>query len=325
MTVVWIVGSSGLLGSALRRALHRPGVRIFQPSDPFCWAKEPELVLQLRAAVQGFSGSLGTEKSWHIYWAAGVGTMSSGEAELAVETRMLSKLLSLVQSEPALTTANGCFTLASSAGAIYAGATDHIINESTPVAPTTAYAREKLIQENLAGELALSSRTVTVLLARISTLYGPGQDTGKQQGLLALIARHMLRNQPIQIYVPFDTIRDYITADDAAAAIVTASQWIEGQTGIFTRIIASEKATTIAEIISIYKRIARRTPRIVTSASKLSSNYSRSIQFRSTAPPVNSEIPRTNLFVGIAQLMAAERSVFLRSSKIESQKRSSNV
>lgn len=42
------------------------------------------------------------------------------------------------------------------------------------------------------------------LIARISMFYGPGQAKDKQQGLLAHIARCILRNQPIQIYVPYD-------------------------------------------------------------------------------------------------------------------------
>jgi UDP-glucose 4-epimerase len=122
-----------------------------------------------------------------------------------------------------------------------------------------------------------------------------------------------LRNQPIQIYVPLDTIRDYITAGDAAAAIIATMRAISEKSGVFTKIIASEQPTTIAEIISIYRRIARRTPKIVTSVSKLSSIYTRRIQFHSIAIPVNEQISRTSLLVGIAQVMAAEMSAFARS------------
>jgi len=313
MTIAWVVGSSGLLGSALHRALHRTGTRLFQPAERFRWDSQPELTVQLDVAVKAFANSVGPEKKWEIYWAAGVGTMSSTEAELVVETRTLSTLLHLVQSEPGLVAAKGCFAFASSAGAIYAGSTDDIISENTPVAPTTAYAREKLKQESLIRSFALNNCSVTAFIARISTLYGPGQATGKQQGLLAQIARCILRNQPIQIYVPFDTIRDYIAADDAAAAIVAVLRTIRGKSGIFTKIVASEIPTTIAEIISIYKRITRRSPRIVASASKLSSIYTRRIQFHSIAEPAIERISKTSLLVGIAQVMAAERSAFARS------------
>ncbi len=313
MTIAWVIGSRGLLGSALHRALHRMGVPLFTPVELFCWDNQAELTVQLVAAVKAFAAIAATGKSWQLYWAAGLGTMGSTEAELALETQVLSTLLRLIESEPKLVAAKGGFAFASSAGAIYAGATDDIINENTPAAPTTAYAREKIKQENLLSTFADSNRNATVLLARISTLYGPGQAVGKQQGLLALIARHILRNQPIQIYVPFDTIRDYITADDAAAAIIAALRAISAESGVFTKIIASEQPATIAEIISIYKRIARRKPRIVTSASKQSSLYTRRIQFHSIAVPVDEPLPKTSLLVGIAQVMAAERSAFARS------------
>jgi UDP-glucose 4-epimerase len=252
------------------------------------------------------------ENSWQIYWAAGVGTMSSTEEELVLETRVLLKLLNLVESQPELVNTTGCFAFASSAGAIYAGSADDIITENTTIAPTTAYAHEKLRQENLLSSFANTNSMVTVFLARITTLYGPGQASGKRQGLLAEIARRILRNQPIKIYVPFDTIRDYIYADDGAAKIITATHAISGKKGIFIKIIASEQPTTIAEIISIFKRITRRIPRVVTSASKLSTIYTRRIQFQSITMLANEQAISTSLVVGIAQVMAAERSAFVK-------------
>lgn len=314
MTIAWVMGSGGLLGSALCCALRHNGTEIFSPAERFCWSSESELAAQLAAAVKAFSACIGTEERWEIYWAAGVGTMSSSEPALAHETRVLSRLLRLVESEPRLMAKTGALAFASSAGAIYAGSRDDIISENTPPAPTTAYAREKLRQEDLVRAFALANRGMAALLARISTLYGPGQATGKQQGLLAHIARCILRNQPIQIYVPFDTVRDYIAADDVAAAMVDVLRKTSEEPGVLTKIIAAEQPTTIAEIISIFKRIARRSPRVVTSVSRLSSIYSRRVQFRSTAALECTPKSRISLLVGIAQVMSAERAAFARSS-----------
>lgn len=312
MTIAWVIGSRGLLGSALCRTLLRHGTELFSPTEHFCWGNEHELSPQLAAAVQSFAAKVGTTDRWEIYWAAGVGTMSSPASALVPETNALSVLLSFIESQPQLTTTRGALALASSAGAIYAGYTDEIISENTPPAPTTAYAHEKLRQEDLLRSFVLASSRMSALIARISTLYGPGHSVGKQQGLIAHIARCILRNQPIQIYVPFDTIRDYITADDAAATIIASLGAISESPGVFTKIIASEQPTTIAEIVSIFKRIARRAPRIVTSASKLSSIYSRRIQFGSIAIPEYERVPMTSLLIGIAQVMASERAAFVR-------------
>jgi UDP-glucose 4-epimerase len=313
MIVAWVIGGNGLLGSGLRDELHRREVNLFTPVERFCWGREPELTFQLEAAVKAFSAVVGTESNWEIYWAAGVGTMSSIGAELEIETQVLSKILTLIESQPELIAANGHFAFASSAGAIYAGTTDDIVSENTFVAPTTAYAYEKLRQESLINQFVIKNYRTTVLLARITTLYGPGQSMGKQQGLIAEIARRILRNQPIQIYVPFDTIRDYITVGDAAVTIIAAMRAIRGKSGVYTKIVASEQPTTIAEIISIYKKVSRRNVRVVTSASKLSSIYSRRIQFHSMFDLGNEETSRTSLLVGIAQVLVAERLAFARS------------
>jgi len=313
MAIAWVVGSRGFLGSALHRALCGVETNLFIPIEYFCWDCETDLFIQLEKTVKEFAATVDHEKSWQIYWAAGVGTMNSSEEELLTESRALAKLLSLVDSEPRLTAKNGCIVFASSAGAIYAGSTDEIITESSVIAPTTVYAREKLKQENLVRTFARTNQKLTALLARISTLYGPGQATGKKQGLIALIARHIIRKQSIHIYVPLDTIRDYILVDDAATALVATLEAINGTPGVFIKIIASEKPTTIAEIISIYKRISRRNLNVVTSTSKLSSIYSRRIQLHSITCPISEQISRTSLTIGIAQVMAAERLVFMRS------------
>lgn len=160
---------------------------------------------------------------------------------------------------------------------------------------------------------ALANSRTTALLARFSTLYGPGQSLGKSQGLVAHIARCILRNQAIQIYVPLDTIRDYIAADDAAAAMVAALRSTSEHPRVIIKIIASERPATIAEIISVFRKITRRPPRIVASASKLSNFYSRRVLFRSVVLQENKPTSRTSLLVGIAEVIAAERAALARS------------
>lgn len=314
MTIAWVLGSNGLLGKALCRALLSNGSELFSPAERFHWDNDIELTTQITTAVQAFSAKVDETDQWEIYWAAGVGTMGSVAASFTPETQALSLLLQRLQSDPHLMATSGSFAFASSAGAIYAGSTDDIITENTVPAPTTDYAREKLLQENLVSAFTLANSRTTALIARISTLYGSGQAAGKKQGLLTHIARSILRNQPIQIYVPYDTIRDYITVGDAANAMIATLRSKNQKSQVTIKIIASEYPATIAEIISIFKRIARRKPLIVTSASKLSSLYSRRVQFRSMVFMKHPKTSATKLSVGIAQLMAAEREAFVRSA-----------
>lgn len=312
MSIAWILGSTGLLGSALTRQLRRQGTPLFFPNERLNWDRELELPVQLATAMQAFAKLATVTDGWEIYWAAGVGTFSSAPGDLVLETRTLALLLQLIELNPALIATPGALAFASSAGAIYAGSKQEIISETTEPAPTTAYAHEKLKQEALVKSFAAVVKNSTALLARISTIYGPGQATGKQQGLLAHIARCTVRNRPIQIFVPYDTIRDYIAVDDAAASMIASLRAIDESPRVLTKIIASEHPTTIAEIISTFRKITRRAPKIVTSANKLSSLYSRRVQFRSAvlrdAPPRSC----TSLLIGIAQLMAAERAAYAR-------------
>lgn len=314
-TVAWVIGANGLLGSALHRTLQRRRMRLFTPAERFCWQDELVLSRQLILAVKAFADLTEDSDDWQVYWAAGVGTMSSKKNQLATETRTLTQVLKLIESESALMAVDGGFAFSSSAGAIYAGASDDIITENTTVAPTTDYAKEKLKQEKLVSEFAHNNNRVAALLARISTLYGRGQADGKRQGLLAHIARCLLRNQSVHIYVPLDTIRDYIAADDAAYAIEAAMLTLSGCDGAFTKIIASEHPTTIAEIISVFQRVTRRKPRVISSVSKLSNIYTRRIQFQSITVPIKKRILKTTLLIGISQVMDAERSAFTKAGR----------
>lgn len=309
MTVAWVLGSGGLLGSALCRSLRCNKTELFYPDERFAWGCEHDIGRQLVAAVQAFSNRICTARRWEIYWAAGVGTMSSLPADLALETQILSLLLDLIDSTPQLAMIPGAIAFCSSAGAIYAGSKEQIITEATMVAPTTPYANEKIRQEELIRTFARAKDNCTVLLARISTVYGPGQSSGKQQGLLTHIARSIIRKRPIQIYVPLDTIRDYIDADDASSFMVASLRLRDKNQKVFNKIIASEQPITIAEIISIFKHITRHSPKIITSTSRLTNVYSHRIRFRSLIPQVEG-FPKTTLVVGIAKVMAAERAAY---------------
>jgi UDP-glucose 4-epimerase len=149
VTIAWVLGSAGLLGTALCRALRADGTELFLPAQRFAWDRPLELSEQISAAVQAFAISARATERWEIHWAAGVGTMSSTAEELAPETRALTLLLERLPREPRLMAIPGALSFASSAGAIYAGSIDEIITERSSPAPTTAYATEKLRQEDL--------------------------------------------------------------------------------------------------------------------------------------------------------------------------------
>lgn len=310
MRAVWIIGGSGLLGSALCRVLAAQGVRLFWPTARLPWHDDAGIATQLAVEVAAFATMAAQAESWQIYWAAGVGTMSSPAALLQPETLALGRTLALLGSSAALMSRPGAVALASSAGAIYSGTVCELITEDSPTGPTTDYANAKLAQEALILDFVQASQSVSVVNARISTLYGVGHAIGKKQGLLTHLAHAVIRNQSVQIFVPLDTIRDYIHAEDAALATVAAMQTAGCRNEVQTRIIASERPTTIAEIVAIFKKISRRPPIIVTASSRASSLYTRRVQFKSVVPCSLPVRPPRSLLIGINELLAAERSRF---------------
>ncbi len=310
MTLAWIVGRGGMLGAALWRRLIHEGTQVFVPQERFDWCDEERLRRQLESATRAFAAVLAPGQCWEIYWAAGLGTMASSADSMAAETRLLQALLAAASEQPGLLQSPGTLALASSAGAIYAGSAAEVISEATDIAPTTAYAHGKLAQEQRLQDFSAAHRSTRAVIGRIATLYGPQPRIGKRQGLIAEMARRVVLNQPIHIYVPLDTIRDYLAVDDAADAMVALVRSGACGSRSTMKIIASEQATTISEIVATFKRVAHRMPRIVTSSSSLTDVYRRRIQFRSDGRPIAGAWPRTSLTAGVSRVLAAERLAF---------------
>lgn len=316
MSQVWVIGQGGLLGSALRRVLQQQGQVAFDPDAPWCWSSPEQLCQQVQQQTQRFAKQLLPSEPWTIFWAAGQGNLHSRETDFDTETAALNALLLALDGQPECQRTKGHIALASSAGAVYAGCTDQPITEESAAAPTTAYGHVKLRHEALLISWANASTVIGqagrhVFIGRLSTLYGPGQAWGKQQGLISHLARQILRHQPLHIYVPLGTQRDYLHVDDAAWAMVNAvGQAPEGAT---CRILASERATTVAEILGTFKRLTRRAPRIVTSAAQASGVYRAQMTFRSALnqPQQHGREP-TPLHIGIHQVLQAERSALAR-------------
>ncbi|MGH8558802.1 MAG: hypothetical protein ACRESZ_15380, partial [Methylococcales bacterium] len=103
MTMAWVLGGGGLLGSALCRTLCRLGTVNFSPSHRLVRCNEGTLAAQLTDAVHSFVAAIDNTERWEVYWAVGNGTMGSPVTEFSSETRRLSHLLQLLEAQPTLT------------------------------------------------------------------------------------------------------------------------------------------------------------------------------------------------------------------------------
>jgi UDP-glucose 4-epimerase len=307
MKLIWVLGKGGLLGSAIYDTLAREKQVIYSPAHKFNWTDESSIMAQLEKSVDEFSKLVAEGKYWHIYWAAGVGTMHSTVPELLLETKIIARLTHLIHGNKILRSTKGFFNFASSAGAVYAGSNEVILNESTQVLPLNAYGFEKVKQEEILLAFGRENAGIGIVISRLSTLYGPGQAYGKGQGLIAEIARRILKNQHASIYVPFDTIRDYIYSYDAAQAMIETTNMLFDHLGQTIKIIGSERPTTIAEIISLFKNISKRNPRIILSDSYKRNAYNRKVILKSINQPLKFNFAKTSLLIGISNVYSFEK------------------
>ena len=247
--ITWVIGSGGLLGSALVRQLGTTFT-----AHPVPWTDPQRAAEHLASDVERFASQVQGER-WCIIWAAGAATTSSSAQAAESELQPLRGLLSGIRTHLADTA--GQFFLASSAGGVYAGSMNPPFTSHTPVHPLSPYGELKLAQEDLAAEMLAG--TVPVTVGRISNLYGPGQDLSKLQGLISRLALASITRQPINIFVPLDTIRDYIYVDDAARTISQIVARRSGSTDpLRTEIVASGSPTTVGQLIQTMNLLTKK-------------------------------------------------------------------
>lgn len=301
MSTTWVIGSGGLLGSAVARELRRRGGHVRTSSVP--WADHAlaktmlmqECVAFLRAAEK---------KPWNIVWAAGAGVNGTSAEQFGLENQLITEILVHVSAEAQ---GRGTFFLASSAGGVYAGASGAPHSESTEPVPLGDYGRAKLESEYAAHKFGMQTG-INVVIGRFANLYGPGQNLGKPQGLISHLCRGYLMASPVSIYVPMDTLRDYLFVSDAAEMVADTLELTAHRSGApTTKIYASGTAVTIGSILGACRTVFRRRPNVVLAASPLAAFQGRDLRLRSTVMPEIDRRTHRTLPAGIASTLHATR------------------
>lgn len=291
-----------MLGGAITKAAASVDrFALFAPASSVDWQSE-QVTSQLDAQAESFGAFAASHDRWAIVWAAGAGMVGASEEVLAQET---SVFRSFLESVPALQ-GEGVVLFSSSAGTVH-GQTDVQIDEHTPLAPVSPYGKAKVAQEELFRAWSATHSHVHVGIARISNLYGSQQKLSKPQGLLSHLCRSALLRQPLHIYVPLDTRRDYLSADDCAVRMLAfvESLFLGDASTPLVKVFASQHSVSIAEILGMFGRIAGIRPRIVTSSHASSEQHVRSVRFRSRVLPEIDALPLTPLDHGLHRLLLA--------------------
>jgi UDP-glucose 4-epimerase len=274
--ITWTVGASGLLGSAVTRANDE---RFDSGRIP--WADSAAAATVLRSQARQFGTAAG-DAPWAVVWAAGAATTSTPADTAMSELEPLRGLLEGIRS--ALPRGPGAVFVTSSAGGVYAGSTHPPFTAGSQTAPLSPYGELKLAQEQLASETL--GAVCPVVIGRVSNLYGPGQNLTKLQGLISRLALAAVTRQPINIFVPLDTIRDYIYVDDAARAVLAsvARAADRREAGTTTLVIASGQPATIGQVLRTMNLIAKRRVPVALGSHPSASAQSADLRLEPTIP-----------------------------------------
>jgi UDP-glucose 4-epimerase len=305
-TLAWVVGRGGLLGSAVERRL---GSDVWRPERPIVWT-DPDLRKSIEDAVLGFRTWLAAEPpdAWCVYWCAGNGVVGTPAGRLAAETASLRFFLDrlgagLGDLQIALP---GRVFLASSAGGVYGGSGEGRLTEAAFPRPISDYGRAKLEQEEVLREWTRDRPNISTLVGRLSNLYGPGQHLDKPQGLISHMSRCMIFGVPVRIYVPLDTIRDYLFAEDAATQIAAGMFRLgceaPGGGRHVIKIYGSGNETTVAGLIGVFRQISKRQVRIVSGLNPVRAQQPARLHFRSMIWADESATTRTELLDGVSRV-----------------------
>jgi len=213
---------------------------------------------------------------WSIAWCAGRSIVGSSNSEIDRESELIETLFDAIKAcKPVGVTGKVFF--ASSAGGVYAGASNEMIDEDSQPKPIATYGFGKLAHEEIFKKNSRQQQ-INCLIGRITNLYGPGQDMTKSQGLISQLCRSNLTKRPLNIFVPLQTARNYLYVDDASAMI---AEFMQHDDTLCIKIFASPQSITIATLIRTSYEVFKRRPLISLGVNERTSMQPMSLHFKS--------------------------------------------
>jgi UDP-glucose 4-epimerase len=186
----------------------------------------------------------------------------AAQASVAVSTRepifdaQVNVLGSIHLLQACVAAKVGRFVFASTGGAIYGEVPEgQRATEATKPAPASPYACSKFATEAYLEAFRVEHGLAYTVL-RYANVYGPRQDPHGEAGVVAIFARRLLRNEPIQINARAaegddGCVRDYVYIDDVVDANLRAAR---GEIAPRVANVASGSPTTTLELADKLKR-----------------------------------------------------------------------
>ena len=299
--ISWVLGRGGLLGGSVERQIARSS-RVWAPSKQFFWNDVSAFKSEISQSINQFMEFVGTE-NWAILWCAGVGVVSSSTDVLDSEVQKIQYLLDQLSKCSSQFLRQGNLFYASSAGGVYAGSQLPPFTEQTDPIPLGDYGRQKLYCEKLFSDFTCNYPTSSVI-GRIANLYGPGQSRTKGQGLITTICRSSLLGKPIEIYVPLETVRNYIYIEDAASLVVGLMNHIADidEVKTLTKIIASDQNVSLSFLLAECTRVFKKRPQVVLTQAHNANLQTVDLRMEPSRNTTTDQYEFTSLAVGIDRI-----------------------
>lgn len=321
---IWVVGRGGLLGRHVSAAIAEtfgPDVEWLWSGGKFRWGDAATLGGQVAAAADSFIAASRTGRAWAVLWTAGAGIVGAAPRVLEEETEAFRMLLAALTD--ALAThrppGTGLVFLSSSAGGVFGGSADMPVTERSSPRPISEYGENKLRQERLLQAWGEGQPRVVCGIGRISNLLGVGQNLAKPQGLVSQMCRCVIWQKPIHLYVPLDTIRDYLHAQDCGLQIASCvASWLHAKAvdpGVSTQVklLASGTTLSVAQVVNAFTRLGPAPrPKVICSPSAAALQQPRCLRFRSVVAPDVGHLPSTPIAVSANEIFRAQLALYCR-------------
>jgi UDP-glucose 4-epimerase len=141
----------------------------------------------------------------------------------------------------------------SSSCAVYGTPQAFPIQETAKISPISPYGASKAASELYLGSFE-ANHGIEAFSLRYFNVYGPRQTPGQYAGVISILGRRALHQQPLKIYGDGSQTRDFIFVSDVVRATVTA---LEKKLSSRVFNIASGRETTILELARTIQRIAK--------------------------------------------------------------------
>ncbi len=135
----------------------------------------------------------------------------------------------------------------SSGGTVYSKKQNIPFVETDIANGVSPYGIQKVMFENYLKLLTGNNKNISCNILRISNPYGLPVNSNRKQGFIDIIIQKILNNEPIELYSPVNTIRDYIYIDDLCSAFLKA---IEYKNGLEIFNIGSGNGNSLTDVIN---------------------------------------------------------------------------